>query len=165
MASSSSISSKSSCLKNSNNIQQIKSTMKQHGYINNAKLCETLQGTIWSSTHPDTNTPVVIKATSKQLHRDSVVIFNGKTYYVQENILKERALLKYLTIQPNCPKSIVKYIDFFSDNSHYYLVMQNGGHSLFDFVVKVHDCLKNNKISILEWHKMVRLIFKQMISA
>lgn len=92
-------------------------------------------------------------------------MINNKKYFVHENILKERAILKYLTTSKDTPESIVKYIGWFNDEKNYYLVMQNGGSSLFDFVTKAHQYIKIGKIDITEWHKLVQLIFKQMVDA
>ena len=43
--------------------------------------------------------------------------------------------------------------------------MEDGGHSLFDFVKKGHKHITNGRITIDEWHKVVKLIFKQMVEA
>ena len=79
--------------------------------------------------------------------------------------MKERALLKYLTVARNAPKEIVKYIGWFTDNTNYYLIEENGGTSLFEFVAKVHKYLAMGKIEISEWHKLVQILFKQMVNA
>ena len=101
---------------------------------------------------------------NKKLHKQQLVIVNGKQYRVQENIFKERAILKYLTSSKEAPKSIVKYIDWFEDDYNYFLVMEHGGHPLFDFTIKVHEYIKNGQISINEWHKMVQILFNQMVN-
>ena len=41
--------------------------------------------------------------------------------------------------------------------------MEDGGHSLFNFVSRVHEFIQSGQISIAEWHKMAKIIFKQMI--
>ena len=46
---------------------------------------------------------------------------------------------------------------------NYYLIMEDGGQSLFDFIVKAHRLIIVGHFSIYEWHKMVKVIFKQMI--
>ena len=124
---------------------------------------DTLQGTIWRATQQSTNTPVVIKITSKKLTSESIVIVNGQKYEISENILTERKILKHLSNDKNCPQSITKYIDFMKSNVNYYLIMQDGGHSLFEFNVKVHQYIESGKIDISEWHKLVKIIFKQMV--
>ena len=90
-------------------------------------------------------------------------MIDGKQYYVHENIMKERAILKYLTTAKDSPKEIVKYINWFTDDYNYYLVMENGGHGLFDFVSKAHEYIKIGKVEISEWQKLVQLLFKQMV--
>ena len=41
--------------------------------------------------------------------------------------------------------------------------MEDGGGSLFRFISKVHEFIKNDQITIAEWHCMAKKIFKQMI--
>ena len=100
-----------------------------------------------------------------------MIIHDGKKYNVDENILKEREILKYLTRKGKDgknkvnPKHIVRYYDFFKSNSKYYLVMEHGGHMLFDFVVRVHQYIQSGKLSISEWHKCVKIIFNQIVDA
>ena len=43
--------------------------------------------------------------------------------------------------------------------------MEDGGHSLFEFVVKVHKLIQFGKLEISEWHRIAKIIFKQMIEA
>merc|ERR1712228_52906 len=38
-----------------------------------------------------------------------------------------------------------------------------GGHSLFDFNNKIHDYIKDGSIDISEWHKVLKIIFRQMV--
>eukprot|EP00484_Ammonia_sp_Unknown_P024110 CAMPEP_0197040940 /NCGR_PEP_ID=MMETSP1384-20130603/17559_1 /TAXON_ID=29189 /ORGANISM="Ammonia sp." /LENGTH=317 /DNA_ID=CAMNT_0042471783 /DNA_START=137 /DNA_END=1090 /DNA_ORIENTATION=- len=137
--------------------------MKKHGYFNSMSLCNSLQGSIWSSTKPDTNESVIIKVCNKAKHSQRITEINGKRYRVQENIFKERAILKSLTRGKQAPHEIVQYKDWFDDGQNYYLVMENGGTSLFDFVVKCHQYISIGKISIAEWHKFVQLALKQMV--
>eukprot|EP01084_Bolivina_argentea_P160071 278774_1 len=144
---------------------QIKSTLKRHGYFSTQHICDTLQGCIWLSTRHENKAQVIIKSTNKALHRESAAVVGGKRVYAQENIMKERAFLKYLTNKRSPPKSIVQYIDFFEDDSWCYLVMQNGGTKLFHFVSKAHDCIKAGTLLITEWHRVCRVLFKQMVSA
>ena len=44
--------------------------------------------------------------------------------------------------------------------------MEDGGiNSLFSFVLKVHRCISKGYIDINNWHKVVGIIFKQMVEA
>ena len=56
---------------------------------------------------------MVIKATNKGLHRKNLVVLNGVEYRVQENILRETSILKYLSNDKRCPQSLTKYLDCF----------------------------------------------------
>eukprot|EP00483_Globobulimina_turgida_P007858 UN07873 len=153
------------CSKNERNILAV---LEQAGYSSNKKLTDTLQGSIWSSLTRKRQKPVIIKITSRKLHAESMIIYDGKKYNVDENIIKEKEILKYLTKDTHNPaehKNIVGYYDFFKSNTNYYFVMEYGGHMLFDFVVRVHRYIESNKLSISEWQKFVKIIFKQILDA
>ena len=92
--------------------RKLKTILSKRGYLKPNKIADTLQGTIWRATQQSTNTPVVIKITSKKLTSESSVVVNGQKYEISENILTERNILKHLSNDENCPKSITKYIDF-----------------------------------------------------
>ena len=56
----------------------------------------------------------MIKVTSKYLHKHSISAEKGnKTYIINENIVREQEVLRYLSTQQNVPNSIVKYHNFF----------------------------------------------------
>ena len=42
-------------------------------------------------------------------------------------------------------------------------MQEDGGHSLFDFVVKAHRLIAIGHVDITEWHKIVKIIFPQII--
>ena len=43
--------------------------------------------------------------------------------------------------------------------------MEDGGLSCFDFVIKAHKFIECGRLDIREWHRIVKIIFKQMIEA
>eukprot|EP01084_Bolivina_argentea_P140236 246604_1 len=143
--------------------------MQRAGFVDCIQIANTLQGSIWSATHQISNNKVVIKVTEKYLHSKSMVMMklNGvqRKCKVNENILIEKDILKHLTTDKHCPNSIVKYIGFFTGEFHYYLVMEHGGSSFFDFVFKVHQFISTRNVEILEWHRLVKVLFKQMIES
>ena len=49
----------------------------------------------------------------KKLHDQSVVVIDGDEHKIDENIIKEKEILKYLSYDKNLPSSIIKYIDFY----------------------------------------------------
>ena len=85
------------------------------------------------------------------------------SYETKENILTEAAILKYVTMNAKCPNSIIKYIDFFESDLNYYLIMENGGNNLFQFIQRIHKFIVCGHLKIKEWHKLAKIIFKQMI--
>jgi len=138
--------------------------MIKSGFIHLRKLSDTLQGSIWSGIHEVSNNEVVIKVTNKYLHSKSIHFIDGNnTIKVHENILKEKSILKYLTNKATTPSSIVRYMGFYTSKMNYYLVMEHGGNGMFEFVVKAHELIQRGQILISEWHKMCKMIFKQMI--
>ena len=45
------------------------------------------------------------------------------------------------------------------------MMMEDGGMSLFNFVSKAHRIINTRAINIEEWHKVCKIIFKQMIES
>lgn len=43
--------------------------------------------------------------------------------------------------------------------------MDDGGDNLFKFIQKAHEYISNGSVHIDNWHKLVRIIFKQMVEA
>merc|ERR1712087_351568 len=77
----------------------------------------------------------------------------------------ERSVVKYLTQSKDCPPSIIKFISFFKSRTCFYLLMEDGGHSLFEFVRRAHYFLSAGHIEINHWHQVIRCIFVQMVEA
>eukprot|EP01083_Nonionella_stella_P058567 153344_1 len=78
--------------------------LAQHGYIKHKHLCNTLQGQSFTAKLINNckhkNEYVAIKKTSKKLHtkREAIDQLYGFNFIVDENIIKESLLLRYLTI-------------------------------------------------------------------
>ena len=136
-----------------------------HPFCRSSSILSDETGSIWSAVPRGSTKPVIIKVTNKTLVRHGLGVANGRQWEVQENIFKERAILKYLSSAKRPCKSIVKYIEWFEDDLNYFLVEQHGGFPLFDFVEKAHAFIGIGKLSISEWHKMVQRLFKQMVDA
>eukprot|EP01083_Nonionella_stella_P070198 187720_1 len=94
-------------------------------------------------------------------HSQGVV--NGQVYSIKEDIILEQSILKYLTQDIRCPKSIVKWHQFFKTETDLYFVMEDAGHSLFDFVTQAHALVKARKIDIRHWQRVCHMILRQMI--
>eukprot|EP01083_Nonionella_stella_P218367 783108_1 len=113
--------------------------LKKIGLTNATKISQTLQGSIWRATHSAENESMVIKVTDKAMHQQHFSVIDGTKFHVQEDILLEQSILKYISQFEDCPDSIVQFKRFFKSCTDYYLVMQDGGHSsLFDFVFVAH---------------------------
>ena len=155
---------------NDNNNRQIKDNeyisviLEEYGLSDCKKITDSLQGSVWScKNQQDDDKKYVIKVTNRELHKRSSIKLGDKEFKIQENIKKEAKILKYVSLDNQCPDTIIKYVDFFKSTRNYYLVMENGGYSLFDFVVKAHNLILIGKLDIKEWQKCVKVIFKQII--
>ena len=104
----------------------------------------------------------MIKVTKKALHNKSVAVINGTEIDIKEDIIKETAVLRYLSAS-NPPKALARFELFWSDKNNYFLVMEDGGSGLFEFVTKCHQFIHNGKLSIKEWRRFCRIAFKQMV--
>ena len=102
--------------------KRLKSLLHNSGYMNPMKLADSLQGSVWRAMSTSMNATVVIKVTKKNLHENGMILIDGVRIDVEENIIKETSILKYLTECKDipdkgklktCPKSFVKYIDSF----------------------------------------------------
>eukprot|EP01083_Nonionella_stella_P052906 140205_1 len=146
------------------------SFLRTKGYAIQSKLANTLQGAIYRCTLLNgsqcfAHDTVVIKVTRKDLHHESMTILeNGKKKHIQENILKERDIIHELTAT-NDPRTIymTRYVDFFEDNTSFYLVIEEGGSDLFEYVVRCHGLIRKGQLERKEWRLMCKKIFKQMI--
>eukprot|EP01084_Bolivina_argentea_P171647 297380_1 len=146
--------------------EEILSIIKQIGFHNAKKLCDTLQGMIWKANKTNKSGKIqssVIKITNQFLHQNSTAIIKNQLYRVSENIVQEAEILKYLSQDKKCPNSIVKFEGFFHTNTDYWLIMKDGGSSLFDFVAKAHKLIKCGVITISQYKQLVIVIFAQMI--
>ena len=91
-----------------------------------------------------------------------MALINGDEYKIQENIIEETSILKYLS-NNNAPNGLAKFIDSFDDDQNYFLVMEHGGDGLFEFVMKAHKLINQGLLSIAEWQRFCKMAFKQMV--
>jgi len=144
-------------------------TLLRYGYEEVKVIAKSLQGVVVEARrtedHADFETDeetVIIKITSKQLHSAKLSNKHGKALSVQEDIIKEKKLLMYLTAnQP--PESLVKFLGFFSDSAHYFLVMENGGCDFFDWIVKCHGWIRAGKLSLKQWKLYIADLMSQIV--
>eukprot|EP01083_Nonionella_stella_P287133 977326_1 len=150
----------------------IETYLNTRGYCIDKKLADTLQGKVYRCKSIINETfynaeSVVIKVTRKDLHLEGMTILdNGKKKAVQENILKERDIIKELTELNSIHNGSIymtRYINFFENNKYYFLVMEDGGNDLFEYVVKCHNLIRKGKLDRKEWRLMCKKIFKQII--
>ena len=73
-------------------------------------------------------------------------------------LCKSHTFIKYTQT-----KGIIEFEKFFNDENNYYLVMKNGGISLFEYTKYCHKLIKEGKININDWKIHCKIIFKQII--
>merc|ERR1719410_1819281 len=146
--------------------QKFNKVLERLGCTNAYKVANSLQGSIWrAQTKNNTNENVVIKITDRDLHKKSKAMIQGHSYDVMEDVVAESSILKYVTERKECPKSIVRFKQFLKSQTSFYFVMEDGGSSLFTFIKKAHQLLRTKQIDFAHWHKVVHVIFAQMVEA
>mmetsp|Transcript_23258 Transcript_23258/g.37260 ORF Transcript_23258/g.37260 Transcript_23258/m.37260 type:complete len:332 (+) Transcript_23258:94-1089(+) len=152
--------------KQSTQDSNIVGVLKEYGLSCSRKLACSLQGSVWKARDAH-GKQLVVKVTSKRLYESATAKIEGNYYPIQEDIKKEAQLLHYLTAQQHSapPPFIVKFVAFFESTKNYYLIMEHGGGSLFEFVVKAHNLIVAGKLDIEEWHNCVKIIYKQLMDA
>eukprot|EP00484_Ammonia_sp_Unknown_P000853 CAMPEP_0197021808 /NCGR_PEP_ID=MMETSP1384-20130603/2718_1 /TAXON_ID=29189 /ORGANISM="Ammonia sp." /LENGTH=329 /DNA_ID=CAMNT_0042449719 /DNA_START=91 /DNA_END=1080 /DNA_ORIENTATION=+ len=131
-----------------------------------SKISESLQGSVWKATRTGSSgvgKPVVVKVTDRYLHQNALGKVNKTAITVHENIVSEAKILRLLSKDKTCPPSIVRFRSFYETETEYFLMEEHGGSSLFEFVNKAHRFIRAGKIELSHWHKIVKVIFKQMI--
>jgi len=106
---------------------------------------------------------MVIKLADKRLQQNRLARIREKFYPCDENVVLEANVMKYLAERSKCPASIVKFCCLLENNSDYLLVMEDGGRSLFQFIVECHQLIKQGTITVAHWHQVIRVIFGQMV--
>ena len=160
-----------------------------HGYKMIKKLGDTLQGEMYEAEIFDENAlikssqkdeknkrvnivgdyennhHVIIKKTKKKLaYQKLSKDEDGFNIIVDEDIVKEMILMYHITVD-NTPLGhyISQFIHFFESDSDYYLVTEYAGkYNLEQFSRRAHKYLKEKKLSLKEWKKIVRFIFWQI---
>eukprot|EP01084_Bolivina_argentea_P043738 80550_1 len=145
--------------------EHVMKIMSAVGYTSCNKIADSLQGTLWHALQRSTNKRVVIKATQRYLHRNNITMVNGRMVQVQENCKQEMRILQYLSQDTRCHGSVVKYIDSFQSTDYYFLVMEDGGRCLFDFITKSHRYMERGLLDVGAWHDVCKIIFKQMMES
>eukprot|EP01084_Bolivina_argentea_P111988 199741_1 len=145
----------------------VENIIRKQGYIPLKRYTKTLQGSIWqvlrnvnNNNSPETQ---IVKVTNKSLHNKKIAYINGKSYSVSEDIVKETAILRYLSDnQP--PLELAIYKNCFCDNYNYFLVQEDAGDGMFHFVQESHELIKKQLIDITEWHRLCKNAMSQMLN-
>jgi len=141
-------------------------TLLKYGYVEIRVIAKSLQGIVIEAEYIDKPSKgyqsIIIKITDKQLHFNKISNKHGKSLSVQEDIIKEKKLLMYLTAN-NPPSALVKFEGFFQDKYNYYLVMENGGNDFFDWIVKCHKWIRDGKLSLKQWNLYIKDLMLQIV--
>lgn len=140
-------------------------TLRKYGYVEIRTIAKSLQGIVIEAECMNKSVNkenVIIKITDKQLHLNKISNKHGKALSVQEDIIKEKKLLMYLTAN-NPPAALVKFLGFFEDTYNYFLVMEHGGTDFFDWIVKCHKWIREGKISLKQWNLYIHDLMLQIV--
>jgi len=83
--------------------------------------------------------------------------------YCNENIYNEKALIKKIEKLRGHSNGIIKIYDDFEDSVNHFIILEHGGEKLFDYISRNHKLIKSGDISLIEWQKHIKILFKQMV--
>jgi len=101
----------------------------------------------------------------KELFQKQIAEQDEITYLVSENIESEARILRHLTSYNNVQSQrIIKYIDFFESESHFYLVTEyiENAVNLTKFITKAHKLMADGQLSFKEYSETVKSIMFQI---
>jgi len=138
----------------------------RRGFEKTRKLCDTLQGVMYLAVNTRNNgKKVAIKKASCKLHREGISIENGMSIVVDENIVKEAGILRYLTMQNNAIGDyVVKFVDFFKTHNSYFLCIDYIEQSitLGEYIRTVHHLIREKILSKRKHLRIMKYILWQI---
>lgn len=87
-------------------------------------------GSVWRAQHPTTQKTVILKVANRAMHSQSIININGHQLVMNENIIDEAQIMKYLSSNKYCPASIIRYIDLFQRYYIHSIYLYNVQHLL-----------------------------------
>jgi len=150
--------------------------LEQKGYRVLSKLADAVQGQIFLAEllrSPQGQSAaaqrVAIKRINKELSDDKTTFEDedGMKELVDEDVRKEAAILKYLTVRKGATGDhIAKFVDFFESDTHYYLVTAYvDGITIAELADNAHALIVAGKLSRKNWLKTVKFILWQLTGA
>jgi len=148
--------------------------LAEHGYAECHKLCDTLQGELLKAqiirpteSHRGLRKGdfVAIKKIEKILQRKHEAMRSGEMmYFVEEDIVKESAILKHLNMDSSNVRDIARFVEFFESGSYLYLVTEYiDGVTLQRLITRAHDHIRSGKLLRSHWANAVRQIMWQIV--
>merc|ERR1719361_154587 len=145
---------------------------QENGYKLISPICETLQGSLAKAEvikecdGASVGSYVAIKRTHKTLFEQKMVFedADGMNEFVEEDIVKEAMILNHLTVNNQAAGNhIVKFVDFYESESHFYLVTEwIEGDNLLAFSQRAHELMEEGRLSRKDWNKTVKYILWQL---
>jgi len=142
--------------------------LAEHGYRKVATMHATAQGEVIKAQSIMSGSTVIIKKTDKLLHQKGISFPDeyGMSSIVDDDIIKQSDILRHLTVN-NQPigDGIVKYIDFFENESYYFLVLEyvENCMTLKDFISESHQYMLEKKLSVKDYQSKIKYIFWHLI--
>eukprot|EP01084_Bolivina_argentea_P021870 40653_1 len=138
--------------------------LKTHGYCMENEISTTTQGELFLARNGEEF--VVIKKIAKDLYQRKEFVSNNFTFSTDKSIVNEAMILKSIAENKN-PKNelILKYIDSFESDEHYYLVQEyiEDSITLKEFVIKAHQYITENKLKLKHYQKIMKYLYWQLI--
>merc|ERR1712087_84780 len=147
--------------------------LASHGYRKIEKVCDALQGELFRAKIVSATTKnralgvgaiVAIKKIDKELRKQKVATVDDMTYCVEEDIEKEAAILRHLTVD-NTPsdKDVARFVELFTSETHLYLVTEYiDGYNLYQFAQMAFANIKARKLSYLEYRRCAQYILYKL---
>jgi len=137
--------------------------LQENGYSVGQTINEISQGELIEATDAN-NQRVVIKKCDKGLveKHQSFADEDGMTYYVDDDIVKEAKILKFLDTFSH--PFHVQFVDFLESDSDYFLISQHidNGMTLKAFCQQAHAYMSEDKLAKASYHKILKYIFWQL---
>eukprot|EP01083_Nonionella_stella_P225058 800541_1 len=150
----------------SSSVSDTDTFLATHDYKRLNKICDTLQGELYKAQTISNHQLVAIKITDKTLHDEQISLQDGTHFCVAENIVNEARILKHLSVDnTSIGHHIIQYIDFFEDESHYYLVLEYIGSEIHlkQFIDTAFVHLANGKLQRKHYQTVIKYLCWQLM--
>ena len=135
----------------------MKQMLKDRGYTVTNILSKKKIGVVYLCKEIKTNLKYIIKIRKRSIYKNG-----GTVCLIKQDIIKEKRIIKFLeSYDP--PNGFIKCYDYFIDKEYIFMVLQNGGVSLFEYIKNSHELIKGGNIDVSEWKKHIKVLVSQIL--